>query len=255
MSITFNQMLPVTTEKLDYLTFLTYLDPDFLIKLNQVGGDNTPAFLSIKFRELNGNRTISELLTDSFYYQRLTEETDGIFSVDKTEIFRQFLQEHTGVFVYKWSKMIENIYLQTYVPLDNYNGIETEINTYEGSENNIHNANNTDVSSTTTSATNSNTDNAQKKAFNSADFVDTDKATANSTGSSTGSQNMTTTETGTDVKSYVNRKDTREFTRHGNLGVTTSQQMLESELAFRAKQDLYPIIIHDLSTLFFDEIY
>ena len=41
---------------------------------------------------------------------------------------------------------------------------------------------------------------------------------------------------------------TRELERSGNIGVTTSQQMLESEIEVR-KHDIYMIIYNDIDTI------
>ena len=43
-------------------------------------------------------------------------------------------------------------------------------------------------------------------------------------------------------KDFTNRKNEVELERHGNIGVTTSQQMLESELSLVPKLDIVRII-------------
>ena len=42
---------------------------------------------------------------------------------------------------------------------------------------------------------------------------------------------------------------TRELTRKGNIGVTTTQQMLESEVALREKNSFIDIILHDADVI------
>lgn len=110
-------------------------------------------------------------------------------------------------------------------------------------------------------------------AFNTSGYSPHDKST-NSTGEQVNSSNNTTTSTGTD-KNEANASDTGTVTygidtenvhniqekdkgtidlihsgrTHGNIGVTTSQQMLESEYTLRVKLDL----IKTISDLFISD--
>lgn len=58
----------------------------------------------------------------------------------------------------------------------------------------------------------------------------------------------TNKETGTDTTEH-------ELTRRGNIGVTTSQQMLESELALAAKMNLFRIIEQDIASKLFLQVW
>ena len=48
---------------------------------------------------------------------------------------------------------------------------------------------------------------------------------------------------------------TRELTRHGNIGVTTSQQMLESEIELRNKNNFYKMVLNDVSSILCLSVY
>lgn len=48
---------------------------------------------------------------------------------------------------------------------------------------------------------------------------------------------------------------TRELTRHGNIGVTTSQQLLEAEVELRNKNNFYKIILNDVSSILCLSVY
>lgn len=91
----------------------------------------------------------------------------------------------------------------------------------------------------------------------------TNTITENSTTTDSGNDTKTTTGTisGTDditdggqdtgkVTKNETEKITYEETRKGNIGVTTSQQMLTSEMEFRAKFKMFDIISNDIDTLF-----
>lgn len=49
----------------------------------------------------------------------------------------------------------------------------------------------------------------------------------------------------TNEKSFTNRKTTTTEVKHGNLGLTTSQQMIESELSLRLKYNFYDMMFAD----------
>ena len=55
---------------------------------------------------------------------------------------------------------------------------------------------------------------------------------------------------------YEKQRTETENTRvHGNIGVTTSQQMIESEMSLRAKYDIYKIISREFEREFLVQIY
>ena len=48
---------------------------------------------------------------------------------------------------------------------------------------------------------------------------------------------------------------TRELTRHGNIGVTTSQQLLEAEVTLRNKNNFYKMVLNDVSSILCLSVY
>lgn len=120
----------------------------------------------------------------------------------------------------KYNKLLATETLE-YDPIENYSMIEsgTDVRTPDL-------VSNTTASGTSTgTATNTaDTTTAVTTYDNTADFINQNKGTDNST-STTSAENSstdTTTTTGTE-------KTTHEFKRSGNIGVTTSQQMIQSE--------------------------
>lgn len=120
----------------------------------------------------------------------------------------------------KYNKLLATETLE-YNPIENYSMTEsgTDVRTPDL-------VSNTTASGTSTgTATNTaDTTTAVTTYDNTADFINQNKGTDNST-STTSAENSTTgktTTTGTE-------KTTHEFKRSGNIGVTTSQQMIQSE--------------------------
>ena len=90
--------------------------------------------------------------------------------------------------------------------------------------------------------------------FNSATPVDTDKETQTTTGTQTDETTYNTQDTDTGTQSNVDSgsdTSTRNYvlTRSGNIGVTTSQQMLESERALWRWNFLQNVVFPDLDRI------
>lgn len=79
------------------------------------------------------------------------------------------------------------------------------------------------------------TNEAEVQGYNATDYVPNSRTTS----SGTSSTNGTDKETGT--RTYTSRI-------HGNIGVTTSAQMLEGELALRKSMDIYALIAAEFET-------
>lgn len=63
----------------------------------------------------------------------------------------------------------------------------------------------------------------------------------------------TNTQSGTDTHSY-NKTNTTKTNRHGNIGVTTSQQMIESEIELR-KKNFFEIVYKDIDNIMTLDVY
>ena len=115
-----------------------------------------------------------------------------------------------------------------YKPLENYDSTETE----EITNNLTQNTNSTANATTkTNNSSNSSEENVSKiSPYDSENFNNntSDSGTLSATGETT-----TTDENSNDLTNTENGKTNRTLSRHGNIGVTTSQQMLESELNLR----------------------
>ena len=137
-----------------------------------------------------------------------------------------------------------------YSPIENYDRKENISRDYENSG--VDKASTTLGSSTTSTNVVSNDNENKVSAYNESDYTNREKDTQsyNSTVTNTGSGTDTTqTEYG------LKRKDVEYIRVHGNIGVTTSQQMIESEMSLRAKYDIYKIISKEFEREFLVQIY
>ena len=137
-----------------------------------------------------------------------------------------------------------------YSPIENYDRKENITRDYENSG--IDKASTTLGSSTTSTNVGSNDNENKVSAYNESDYTNREKdiQSYNSTVTNTGSGTDTTqTEYG------LKRKEVEDVRVHGNIGVTTSQQMIESEMSLRAKYDIYKIISREFEREFLVQIY
>lgn len=83
---------------------------------------------------------------------------------------------------------------------------------------------------------------------------DTSTTDGNSTTTNSGGTSTTNTGTNTSTETGTEKND-HHLTRRGNIGVTTSQQMLESELALAEKMNLFRIIEQDIASKLFLQVW
>lgn len=127
--------------------------------------------------------------------------------------------------------------LKDYNPIENYNSSETETTTSE-------NATTTGSENTTTTTTNSTTEDSglstnKVSPYDSENFNNDNSTTTTNT--TTGNATDTTTINDTGNMSS-NGTTSRTLTRKGNIGVTTTQQMIESEYELRAKNLVFEFL-------------
>ena len=151
--------------------------------------------------------------------------------------------------LFDFERMYEALRVE-YSPIENYDRKENTTRNYENSGTDKES---TTLGSTTTSTNIGSNDNENKvSAYNESDYTNREKDTQsyNSTLTNTGS--------GTDTKQTeygLKRKEVEDIRVHGNIGITTSQQMIESEMSLRAKYDVYKIISREFEREFLVQVY
>lgn len=194
--------------------------------------------LDIAYHGDHGDRLISPLV------RKLLNEDNELTAANKQKLADVI----TTLFMAQWQHTYELLTLQ-YDPLNNYDMSETEI--YVGSNENEHK----DIGSlthtgTATDSTN-NTAEGSLYGFDSENPVNSDEST--STGGNTHTNNLTDTTnmTGTDEGSNTYE---RNLTRSGNIGVTTSQQMAQSQIDLW-KWNFYRSVFKDIDSVLTLRIY
>ena len=199
----------------------------------------------------NFQNLLRDFIYDNFGYYEISEKIKNTTERKNKSMLEVIQEVASNIYLsneYRYNTLYSTI-IQEYNPIENYsmsekiettyNGSEVNSTEYNGTETNAHNINEQTVNNNQT--TEGKTTNVLKTApYDSENFFNKEQ-------SSTTQENPTVTESSThiegnnsEVKSFDNRVDrnTRTFngrndvvthTRSGNIGVTTSQQMLESQ--------------------------
>lgn len=127
------------------------------------------------------------------------------------------------IYIKNWNALYKTLSLE-YNPIENYSMTETENvqDTHKGTLES--NGNNTNTYTETTIV--NDTSNNQLWGFNSTDSVNSDKQTGDTTRDVESTMDSTHKNTDRETKDITSD---RTLKRSGNIGVTTSQQMIESE--------------------------
>ena len=127
--------------------------------------------------------------------------------------------------------------LMDYNPIENYNSTETESTTSE----NTTTSGNENTTTTTTNSTTENTGETTNKVspYDSENFSNDNNSNSSNTSTVNGTDSTSITDSG-NISS--NGTLTRTLTRKGNIGVTTTQQMIESEYELRAKNLVFEFL-------------
>lgn len=171
--------------------------------------------------------------------------------VPQNDIAQHMASTVLSIYNNAWSYQYKALNTE-YNPINNYDSVENSTDTHEytGTQTTEHEAtkNNTDTPDITRTSNGSNDSAGSLYGFNSTSAVPSDEANgkSQSTDKETGTVTSNGTENGTNTRTdNLKETITHELTRSGNIGVTTSQQMIESELELRKKQ-FYNIMIRDI---------
>ena len=263
---TFNEHFPqqfVGEEaSLDYMFDFVFLDVKLQSKIIELfASDGSGADYNLKlsfefnFRNEQGEREVDNAIINSVFSQAFLNDRYTYLSI---LLYR---------YQYKWSKLIDNVYAQTYNPLENYDRQEDTSLSYEGSENVTRNVDSDRKTKGTTADTRNDTSSANSSsqknvfAFDSAEASPSDSDSGTTTATGTGTSNSTVDNSDTEKRteteghSFTNRKNVTASRIHGNVGVTTSQQMLESEVILRNKYDFFNTVYEDIANTLLKPIY
>lgn len=142
---------------------------------------------------------------------------ESALDVEKMDLIRTYIFSELVANQYKWERLIETT-KSTYNPVENYNMVEEETTTDTKDEQTIN-----DIELINGERISNSTNTNAVAPFNTDDMHNQSKQTENST------ENEVTDTTHSDNKFLTDNVTVRKLTRSGNVGVTTTQQMLESE--------------------------
>lgn len=160
----------------------------------------------------------------------------------------EFMRDAIGIWSRKWSRTFErwiNALSIDYEPLNNYDRTEEWTTTEEIEDAGEHSetisgTNSETVSGTTSdsgSVSGSSTVNDSVSAYNNNTLVPDKQSTSTSSSNTSAQTTLSNTRSGTDSNTRSgtdgntrDRSETRRGHAYGNIGVTTSQQMLQAEL-------------------------
>lgn len=146
--------------------------------------------------------------------------------------FKKMLPIWCKTKIKSWEKLYKTTVVE-YDPIENYNRTE------EWTDTGKTNANSEIYSKSTVGGVSTD----QVQGFDSASFVDRNKTASSSDSNTSGKSNQT-----------ENSTNTRKGVAKGNIGVTTTQQMLEEERRI-AKFDIYSQIVADFKRFFCIMVY
>lgn len=155
------------------------------------------------------------------------------------------------VYEHSWQRLYTAL-TSEYNPINNYSmterGEDTRTNTGTQITSGERSGTETETPNLTTTATGENNSSGGLYGFNSAESVpsDTTHGTNTNTNTQSGTVNTNTSDTTASTRTDdLTEKSVHTFERSGNIGVTTSQQMIESEIELR-KNQFYNIVFHDI---------
>ena len=146
----------------------------------------------------------------------------------------------------------------TYNPIENYDRYETVSRNYtnSGKDNTSRTYRNENTSTDTTTLGTQIITSEGVSAYNSSDYANRSKTDTTNSGSD---KNINVANSQSSDDSTVNygavRDESEDVHVHGNIGVTTNQQMIEAEEEMRIKYDLYSMIATLFEREFIVQIY
>lgn len=164
------------------------------------------------------------------------------------EFMRDAIRSWSFAMKHSWMQIKDALYAN-YNVIENYNRNEEWNDDGTRTDNLTETNNGGTTGSGTIGGTNSNTQTTSTKGYNSNNWVAGEKiensGSVNNTTSDSTTSNNTRTNTGT-----VGQKMKRTGKVHGNIGVTTNQQMIQAEIDLRVQNQLTYIIINDFKRRF-----
>lgn len=161
----------------------------------------------------------------------------------------------------EWERMLSALYAD-YNPIENYDRTESRKRNTEsestGKDNATSRESETGNESTNESGSNNGSDVLKVSAYNDTDFANREQNISENGSHSEAERALernNSVENNRNSEETQTHKETEEVRTHGNIGVTTSQQMIESEMELRIKYPFYNLLAREFEHEFLVEIY
>lgn len=200
--------------------------------------------LSLNTYLIAGSKELSTTVSD---YLDIKNQTPANLNAAN---FKSFVSYLFLKYREKWTKLWANVYLQTYNPIWNVEGTDQTVHTFEHGKTTQETRNMTDThnkGATETTTITSDITNNSRSGFNSSTPVGTDSTSRTGSSNVTGSGNDSDVMTGTDTftNSGVDTERTT-LTRGMNIGVQSTQSLLEQEINLRKTFNYFKIVQNDI---------
>lgn len=216
--------------------------------------------LDIMFLNHSGDKILRKKLTDRILYRYKNTLSDALYTIPAE--FAYAVLPVTRMYSQKWRDMWATMFYD-YDPIENYNMVEQlqdseKIFTHGKTEtltNNLQHAK-TGTETDTPNVTVTETD--QKYGFNSSNGVNSDKRTTQQSGTNTRTYNTNDADTGTATNAASGQDtETHEYTltRSGNIGVLTTQQMIEQQRRLLMFNYFNEIVFPDIDSIITLSVY
>ena len=222
--------------------------------------DDNKKTLNIDYYEIYSNEKLASSifsLSESDYV--VVDDNDLVYYDDNQFVvvniaFEDYYETLSKIiierFKEKWNRIYDALKLE-YNPIENYNMKQKLIlNTKNKRTLDTKETNHTEINSDVDNTENVNRFGYDDNGTNGSPY---EKKTINTNGSKDDNySDSDTSNTGTDT---MDNTGTEDLTRSGNIGVTTTQQMLESEIKLRIMNNLIPIIYKDIDSVLTSPIF
>lgn len=150
---------------------------------------------------------------------------------DDVEEIKRYVDILSKIYSGRFTKSV-NALLTEYNPIENYNSTETENIVMSG-----ENSSTSEISTTSNGETSTNTTGETTETLSPYDSENFNNNSKNNSSGVTSETSTSTDNSSNTMSGTTNQSNNRTLKRSGNIGVTTSQQMIQSELELR-KNDL-----------------
>ena len=151
----------------------------------------------------------------------------------------------------KWNKIIATLQLE-YNAIENYSMVEEESSSNEGSTSSTGST--TNLTKTKTNITTSNDTEHKRSGYNSNNYQPDSKDEQDTHVTGSPDENYNDSSGSVNDSTSSSNEGSRTLTRSGNIGVTTSQQMIESELKLR-EYNINKMMYDDIDKILTSNIY